>query len=163
MLFLTSLHNTCFSSKNLAFKVALISKSRAQRGQIKKIRPLLLTKLFEVQEPKWPYFFEFRPLSLRNCNKGQNEGHSPRDFQYGLFVDFFHQQAGFWYDLPSHKVWSISMAFRCPKQQVCGLLTKRTPHFPSLFFTFWTPFLVIDGKNVDFFFLIQNKAVNIYS
>ena len=136
MLFLTSLHNTCFSSKNLAFKVALISKSRAQRGQVEKIRPLLLTKLFEVQEPKWPYFFEFRPLRLRNCNKGQNEGHSPRDFQYGLFVDFFHQQAWFWYDLPSHKVSYISMAFKCPKTLNDGMLKKWTPHFSSVFSTF---------------------------
>ena len=82
-------HNSCFSAKNLAFKMALISESRAQRGQIEKIRPLLLLKLFEVQERKWPYFFNFRALSLRNGNKGQNQGHSPRAFMYGLLIIFF--------------------------------------------------------------------------
>ena len=35
--------------KKLAFKVVLTSESRAERGQIAKIRPLLLSKLFELQ------------------------------------------------------------------------------------------------------------------
>ena len=129
-------HNSCFSAKNLAFKMALISESRAQRGQIEKIRPLLLLKLFEGQERKWPYFFNFRPLSLRNGNKGQNQGHSPRAFVYGLFVNFFGQQSGFWYRLPPQKVSSIFEGFKCLKGLLDGQPRKSMPYFCSIFLPF---------------------------
>ena len=127
--------NSCFSAKNLAFKMALISESRAQRGQIEKIRPLLLLKLFELQERKWPYFFNFRPLSLRNGNKGQNKGHSSGAFVYGLFVDFFCCQAGLWCILPPQKVSYILVLFKYQKMLVDGLLRKWLSRFSDLFCT----------------------------
>ena len=148
-------HNSCFSVKNLAFKMALISESRAQRGQIEKIRPLLLLKLFEDQERKWPYFFNFRPLSLRNDNKGQNQGQSSGAHNYGLLVIFFGWQAGFWYDLPSHKVSYVSMDFKCPKNLNDGLLKKWTLHFSSIFSTFGLYFLQKMSTFSIFFFWLQ--------
>ena len=126
-------HNSCFSAKNLAFKMALISESRAQRGQIEKIRPLLLLKLFELQERKWPYFFNFRPLSLRNGNKGQNQGHSPRAFVFGLSPRFFGQESGFWQELPPPKVSEIFDVFKCQKRLVCRQRGRGSSHFSSVF------------------------------
>ena len=133
MLLIIFWHNSCFSAKNLAFKMALISESRAQRGQIEKIRPLLLLKLFEVQERKWPYFFNFRPLSLRNGNKGQNQGHSPRAFVFGLSPRFLARSRVFGRDYhfkKFHPFLSPIQLFRGG----CGIRREKVAWF---FLDFW--------------------------
>ena len=113
-----------------------------------------MLKLFELQEWKWSYFFNFRPLSLRNGNKGQNQGHSSRAFIHGLLINFFGQQAGFWYGLHLQKVSCIFMAFKCSKGLVCGLLTKKKPHFSSIFSPCGLHFLQKKAKFLAFSFWI---------
>ena len=46
MLLLIDWHNTYLSSKNMAFKVALITESRAKRGQIEKNKATFTNKTF---------------------------------------------------------------------------------------------------------------------
>ena len=133
MFLLTSCHNACFSSKNQAFKVALFCENRAKRGQIKKIRPLLLSKNFELQERKWPYFFDFRPLRHRNGNKGQNQGHSSRAFMYGLLIDFLTSKWHFGIIYVSKKFHEFSWPLSAPKGWCAVCWQKGHLIFPAFF------------------------------
>ena len=83
------------SPKKQVFKVAFISENRTRRAQIEKIRSFFICNIPPIIYKKWSYFFDFQPLSLRNGNKGQNQGHSPRVFYNKLLVIFFVQQLGF--------------------------------------------------------------------
>ena len=79
------------------------------------------------------FFFNFWPQSLRNGNKGQNQGHSSRAFIYGLLVNFFGQQSGFWYRLPPQKVSSVFEGVKCLKGLLDGQPRKIVPYFCSVF------------------------------
>ena len=93
-------HNGGLSSKNQVSRVAFFPENRVRRGKIKKTRPLLICNIPPIVYQKWSYFFDFWPLSLRNGNKGQNQGQCPGAFVCRLWSHFFCQQSGFWEGLP---------------------------------------------------------------
>ena len=66
--------------------MAYFPENRARRVKIEKIRPVLICNIPPIIYKKWSYFFDFRPLGLRTGKKGQNQGHSPRAFGYGLLM-----------------------------------------------------------------------------
>ena len=123
------------SPKKQVFKEAFISENGTRRAQIEKIRSFFICNIPPIIYKKWSYFFNFRPLSLRKGNKGQNQGQSSRTLVYLLLDNFLGQQSSFWYEVPPQKVSSIFVVHSKIQRGVRNNWGEGRLIFPAFFYS----------------------------